>query len=590
MSEEKTTETKNLKTLFTPKVIVPVVIAIVLIIAVTIMAFAVNTGDNIRGGVKINGLDVGGMSIEQAQELVEASVTDFNEGAVLSIKYGEEVKNITFGELMSGYDTEGAVEKAHALGRSGNAVGNFFKSVAIRLAGENVVLQPLLDEAYVSQMMDTIELSTGEPMVPNSYEVEDGRLKLAYGKPGNVMDREKAFADIKEALLTGENAEIVISTVYSEPEELDIDKIYKEICKDPVDAKYEIVGGKGYLVSAQDGYKFNKGSLKALVEENKGSDKPFYLDMEILKASNTEVDTSEIFVDTLASYTSKITDSNANRLTNVRLAAEKINGVVLNPGETFYYLRHVEPITVAGGYKIANVYSNGKIMQDIGGGVCQVSSALYSAALNAELEIVKRYAHSLTVSYVPLGQDATVASGEIDLRFINNTNAPIKIVTDFNPNGITVKIFGQKVNPGRMVEIENITVETMYAQTIEEEDPNLAPGETVVETNPKTGYVVDTYKKIYQDGQYIGREYISRSVYKVLNKLVKVGPKQDAPVSGEGVVMPPVNVTPTPEQQQPTAPAEQTPPESTPADEPDFSAPAGEIPVPSVPAETPELI
>ncbi|MBR2877487.1 MAG: VanW family protein [Clostridia bacterium] len=575
MSEEKTT--KNFKDLLTPKVIVPAVIALVVVIAVVIMAFAVNTGDNIRKGVKINGQDVGNMSKEAATELLNAKVGEFDPAPVISISYEGEKKETTVGEIMLGYDIEGAVERAYSLGRNGNAVADFFKSTGMAFAGENVEIQPLLDEAFVSQMFDNFDLATKEPMTPNSYEIEDGRIKMVHGAPGYVMDREGAMADIKTALMTGDD-EIIINKGFSDPGEFDADKIYAELCKAPVDAKYETVDGKGYLRSAQDGYKFDKADLKKVIEENKDNKEPFYLDVEILKAAKTEVDTSGIFVDTLANYTSRITDSNADRLTNVRLAAEKINGVVLNPGETFRYLSHVEPITVAGGYKVANVYSNGKITQDIGGGVCQVSSALYSAALNAELEIVKRYAHSLTVAYVPLGQDATVASGEIDLRFINNTNAPLKIVTVFNPSGVTVKLLGQKVNKGRTVEIENITVETMHAETIEELDETLQPGEKRVETNPKTGYVIDTYKKIYQDGQYVGREYISRSVYKVLHKKVKVGPPlpEDAPVSGEGEV-------PNPETTPAPTPGGTTPVPVKPTPEP-------EIPVPSVPTQKPELI
>ena len=130
MPEEKAIATKE-KTIFTPKIIVPAVIAVFLIIATVIMAFAVNTSDNIKRGVKINGLDVGGMTTEQARELAIASAEEFNTGAVLSIKCGEETKKVTFGEIMSEYNAEEAVEKAYALGRNGSAAGNFFKSVGL---------------------------------------------------------------------------------------------------------------------------------------------------------------------------------------------------------------------------------------------------------------------------------------------------------------------------------------------------------------------------------------------------------------------------------------------------------------------------
>ena len=210
---------------------------------------------------------------------------------------------------------------------------------------------------------------------------------------------------------------------------------------------------------------------------------------------NTKADTSGLFTQTLATYTSKITDKNADRLENVKLAAQKINGVILNPDEIFSYLSYVEPITKAAGYKVANVYANGTVTQDVGGGVCQVSSALYSALLYANLEVTKRYAHSLTVAYVPMGMDATVASGEIDLRFKNNTNEPLKIVTHFTNSGVTATLLGKKTDNNLKIEIENQTVQTLYPQEEITEDPALPEGERVVDYGGKNGYIVQTYKK-----------------------------------------------------------------------------------------------
>ena len=200
MSEEKKPETKNFKNLLTPKLIVPGVIALVLVIALAIMAFAIHTGDNIRKGVKINGLDVGNMSRQAAMELLSAQTATFDPNPVILISYEGEEKETTVGEIMLDYDLEGAVEKAYALGRNGGAIADFFKSVGLAFAGENVVTQPLIDEAYVSQMFDNFDLATKEPMAPNTYEIEGGRLKMVHGTPGYVMDREKAISDIKAIL------------------------------------------------------------------------------------------------------------------------------------------------------------------------------------------------------------------------------------------------------------------------------------------------------------------------------------------------------------------------------------------------------
>ena len=288
--------------------------------------------------------------------------------------------------------------------------------------------------------------------------------------------------------------------------------------------------------------------MKAFLDENRTNPEKYEFALEVVPPQNTVADTSGLFTETLATYTSKITDSNADRLSNVKLAAQKINGVVLNPDEIFAYLSHVEPITKAGGYKVANVYANGKVTQDVGGGVCQVSSALYSAVLYADLEVTKRYAHSLTVAYVPMGMDATVASGEIDFRFKNNTNEPIKIVTNFTNSGITATILGKKVDPSLKIEIENHTVQTLYPQEEITEDPSLPQGERVVDYGGKNGYVVQTYKKYIRNGMVEKTEHVGKSTYKSRARTVRVGTgpaaEASAPVSGEnGVAIEAENTT-----------------------------------------------
>jgi len=133
---------------------------------------------------------------------------------------------------------------------------------------------------------------------------------------------------------------------------------------------------------------------------------------------------------------------------------------------------------------------------------------------------------------VPYGQDATVASGEIDFRFKNDTNEPIKIIASSDNAGVYITIMGKKKDPSITVEIENVITQTLVPELIVEEDENLEPGEEVVDYAGKTGYVVQTYKHIYRDGALVETVHVSTSRYKKIDKTVRRGPaaeETDAP-------------------------------------------------------------
>lgn len=143
----------------------------------------------------------------------------------------------------------------------------------------------------------------------------------------------------------------------------------------------------------------------------------------------------------IASYQTDYSTSAEGRATNVRLSAETINNKVVMPGEVFSFNNIINGITAEKGYKMATVFSGNKAVQGLGGGVCQVSSTLYNAVLGVNyLEIVERHSHSLPVTYVPKGKDATIATGSLDFRFRNTSEKPIKIVTEANGQTLTIKI------------------------------------------------------------------------------------------------------------------------------------------------------
>ena len=148
------------------------------------------------------------------------------------------------------------------------------------------------------------------------------------------------------------------------------------------------------------------------------------------------------YAKTLASYTTQFAASNRNRSTNLRIAIQAINGKVVKPGKTFSFNQATGRRTASKGYKNAVIYVGGQSVPGLAGGVCQVSSTAFNAALLSNMTIVSRYNHSAPVTYVPKGRDAAVAydAGK-DLKFRNNLSVPVKVVATYNPSGsITVKI------------------------------------------------------------------------------------------------------------------------------------------------------
>lgn len=130
----------------------------------------------------------------------------------------------------------------------------------------------------------------------------------------------------------------------------------------------------------------------------------------------------------LASFSTTILDSDENRVNNIRLASQKINGFVLNPGETFSFNRVVGKREYSKGYKKAKILINGEANEDVGGGICQLSSTVYNAAVKSGMKIIERHTHSGEVGYIPRGQDAAVSYGYKDLKFKNVNSYPVKFI------------------------------------------------------------------------------------------------------------------------------------------------------------------
>lgn len=182
------------------------------------------------------------------------------------------------------------------------------------------------------------------------------------------------------------------------------------------------------------------------------------------------------------SFSTRFDASNKNRAKNIELAAETINGKVLSPGEKFSFNNIVGNTTAAKGYLLAGAYSAGELVENYGGGICQVSSTIYNAVLYANLEIVERYNHSAVVSYVDPGLDATISYGSRDFKFKNSRQYAIKINARANNGILEIEIKGIKEDNEVEIELVSETKEVILTTTKYVYDSTLEPGQEIVQT------------------------------------------------------------------------------------------------------------
>ena len=279
-------------------------------------------------------------------------------------------------------------------------------------------------------------------------------------------------------------------TTTSSPTEINLDAIYNEVHKEPIDAYYT---QNPYVIHPSENgtdFAISLDEAKNLLTEEKDE---YIIPLKTLYPNvTTNMIGTEAFPDLLSEFSTRYSASNRNRTTNLILAANKINGTVLMPGETFSYNKIVGERTIQAGYKEAPIYVSGRVEDGIGGGICQITTTLYNAVLYANLDIVERSNHQFIPSYAGASRDATVVYGAIDFKFKNNRAYPIKITCSVSNGIANFKIFGLKSDNDYQVvitsRITGTTSNTIYSEAYK----TLKKNGNVVST---TLLSKDTYKR-----------------------------------------------------------------------------------------------
>jgi len=312
----------------------------------------------------------------------------------------------------------------------------------------NINIEPVLvynDEALTNYLKN-IEAFLPDQLEQAAYYVDDGQLIITNGVNGAGIVYDELKKEIVEAIqdISYSNKYIKIPTYVQYPDPIDLEPIHTDIYREVQDAYFTT---EPYAVFADvTGVDFDVEKIQNQIYKNPDLEE-YSIDLDYTIADITVQDLGkEAFPDLLSSFSTKYVTSNKDRTTNLKLAANKINGQVVMPGEIFSYNKSVGKRTIAAGYKEAAIYENGEVTSGLGGGICQISTTLYNAVIKAGMLIEERRNHIFVPSYADAGKDATVAWGSIDFKFENRREYPIKIEA-FVDNGIAkVNIYGLKTN------------------------------------------------------------------------------------------------------------------------------------------------
>lgn len=561
----------------------------------------VGTSQKILPNVSIAGVDVSNMTQDQARAAVDQAVEQYGRDATVTLRCGDWSGTLSCADL----ERDSSVCAAAALGAGRGvfltqgyqylrALAGGSSQVGLS-AGELHLAQPAFDK-----LLEQADEEIGGSVRQTTWTVEEDELSLTKGKTGTSFDRDMVLrlaaqaADEALAAAVSRNgpADVAVDLSAHEgaltqapPEQPDFEALHQELY---VEAKSASLDPETHeILPHAVGVDFDVTALQnAYAQAPEGGS--FTIPLTITQPAETaESLQGKLFQDILGQATSKLSNDR-DRTHNVKLAASACNGVILLPGEIFSYNDTTGSRSADKGYRPGNVYVGGRTELGTGGGVCQPSSTIYYALLHSTLEVVERHCHKYAVGYVPDGMDATVYFGSLDFRFKNNTDYPVKIVTEsYEKDGatyLTATLYGTNVT-GRYAKPQSSVYDRVAPTDSYQPDPSVPRGTLVLDRvqNAYTGRKASTYRYIYEaDGTLVEKQTMGASKYAMRPHLYHYNPLDGDPstwVDGK----PPAAVTEPTEPTLPTEPVDPTEPviptepsgPETPATQPSGEGPDG---------------
>ncbi|MCH3998358.1 MAG: VanW family protein [Lachnospiraceae bacterium] len=415
----------------------------------------------IMNGITINGIDVGGMTEEEAASKLRSAFADYGNATItLEGQDSSETVSVPASRFGVGWTDVSAVDEAGACGHGTNIIARYKSEKDIQQNGMNFTANMTADEGDILDVLENDCSSFEQEAVDASLTRENGSFTVSPGQSGVVIDHDSSASKIKSVLedgWTGEN---------------------------------EIIA----------------------------------LDMEVSEPNGTAEELEQV-KDLLGTFTTSYSSSGEARCQNIANACGMINGTVVYPGQQFSVLQTITPFTEENGYALAGSYFGQQVVESFGGGICQVSTTLYNAVIRAELQVDERHNHSLIVSYVDPSDDAAIAeSSGLDFRFTNNLEIPIYIEGSISGKSITFNIYGHETrDPGRTLAFESETIETTDPEGEAVYTDNTQQVGYISYTAAHQGVKARLWKVVYQDGVEKSREVFNNSTYNAAPKSCTVG-------------------------------------------------------------------
>ena len=563
-----------------PLIIIGILVAVLAAAYLGLCAYAASL-DVFFPNTTINGVDVAGMTVQQAGEELGSTLPQRTMSFYLPLtdKSGD---GVTAPEGETLYDPEPAATVSceslgitqdldytayaqsvydRSQGQSGFFQGgwSFLAHLFHSQGAKGVYLEP--DETVFRQKLSELAQTFSRPAQDTSSEVGQDSLTVTRELDGLAVTEADLEQPIREALSSEADGAVYVDAAILPAQALSAQDIHDAVAGSMKNAGYDAATDS--ITPEQAGAEFDVAEAQALLDAASPGE-TVEIPADIQQPHVTAAELKDVlFRDVLGQCRTHVSGTSA-RINNVKLSAAACNGVVLNTGDVFSYNATTGQRTTAKGYQAAPAYVGGETVDEVGGGVCQTSSTIYYACLRANLEITERYAHRYVPAYIDWGMDATVSWGGPDYKFTNNTDYPIKIVATYSGGYLTVKILGTNVD-GTYVKMTNEVLSKTDWETVYKDDETLPAGTEKVTTTPYTGYKVKSYRNVYSaDGKLISSTYEATSDYKVRNKVISRGPalpeQPETPVTGPAET-PAETPTQTPEE---TTPSTTTPETSTP--------------------------
>ena len=409
-------------------------------------------------GTMVDGIDVSGMTYQQAQQKWADEIEPAYAGRTVTFDNGKTVTAAELGYESNYLNVLGVAWDAGRYGSLEERYENIYrrKSDPTAYSVARVLFRDELVDRYVQAAAKALDRSPTEPGI-ESLNMETFEFSFREGEPGRALDQQRMAQDIRDTLNSGSGSvQLVLNDVQPEHRVEDIRDDY------------------GLIASAQ----------------------------------------------------TNASSSSSARLNNISLALSAINGARIQPGETFSFNDTVGKRTTERGYKPAGAYSAGEVVEEVGGGICQVSTTLFNAVVKADLEITERHNHSMPVGYVDKGKDATVNWGNQNFRFTNNTDSEVYIGAYLTSDKrVRVGVFGRLIEDGKYITIEAVTTGTLNFTTIYETSFELAPGQQNVRQEGHNGYTAEAYKIVWdKDGNQLDKSLLCTSRYAPRDRIIETGP------------------------------------------------------------------